>query len=523
MNSNVESRPVQPHFGAFILETLTMGMYGESRNAIREYVQNCFDSVQQAVRDKLITADAVRVEVTLDTAASMMVMRDNGVGLTSTSAVAVLVSVGASKKNFRKNAGFRGIGRLAGIVFCDELRFTTKAKGESKITTVVFDAKKLRELLEPSRSHEDAASTLMSCITAYTEDASNVDEHFFEVRLTGFHQPPKECEDIGALKSFLSQVSPLPYSKQFSHAEEICKLAEAQGKEIETIRLFVRAGDSEYDELFKPYGDKYSVKRVQAPLTDIDPVQSATGRWWGWIGRKRVSGAIKDADTRGIRVRARNIQIDGIEVMREIFARSYEEEKPRLSYARFAEWYVGEIFIESGAAVPNARRDGFEEDEKWISLRKELGDAVGDKYGRLAYRVSASEQISLPKLTARLAELESNARRLIADGTADWDLISPVTEEAKELQRRILKASAIADDDEGKALYALSTKLGTLRYDVSRIAGQAPRSTNCQVEVAEAKLELVQKIFSALRDGLGPAEWNRASAIVQQVSGEEPD
>ena len=29
---------VHPFFGGFVLETLTIGMYGESRNAIREYI-----------------------------------------------------------------------------------------------------------------------------------------------------------------------------------------------------------------------------------------------------------------------------------------------------------------------------------------------------------------------------------------------------------------------------------------------------------------------------------------------------
>ena len=30
---------IQPYFGGFVLETLTVGMYGESRNAIREYMK----------------------------------------------------------------------------------------------------------------------------------------------------------------------------------------------------------------------------------------------------------------------------------------------------------------------------------------------------------------------------------------------------------------------------------------------------------------------------------------------------
>lgn len=523
MNNKQETRTFKPHFGAFILETLTMGMYGESRNAIREYVQNSFDSLRQALRDGLISHDQMRVEVSLDTTLGEMTIRDNGEGLKSSSAVDVLVSVGASKKDFRKNAGFRGIGRLAGIVFCDTLTFSTKAKSDSKVTTVIFHAKKLRELLEPGGSHDDAAGTLEQCITAFTEEVDRTDDHFFEVRLTGFHQPPKECLDVEALSSFLAQVSPLPYSAQFSRRHEIIEFGQKNGKEIEVIKLFIKGEDGEFEELFKPYGDSYSVKKVQAPLTQIDFVKSDTDGWWGWVGRKKVSGAIKDTDTRGIRVRARNIQIDGIDVMRDIFARSYDEQTPRMSYARFAEWYVGEIFVEPGAAVPNARRDGFEEDEKWVALRRELDDKVGEKYGRLAYRVSASEQVSIPKITARLIELELSANQLIEKGATDWDRISPIVEEAKEIQRRITKASTVAEGDDGKALFELSKRLGAMRHQVSSIAVQRSTVGMCEIEVAAARSELTQQIFKALRDELGPSEWNRARAVVKAVTGEDPD
>ena len=46
-----DEKPVsfEPFFGGFVLETLTIGMYGEARNAIREYIQNGFDSVRRAI------------------------------------------------------------------------------------------------------------------------------------------------------------------------------------------------------------------------------------------------------------------------------------------------------------------------------------------------------------------------------------------------------------------------------------------------------------------------------------------
>jgi len=43
-----------PHIGAFVLETLTLGMYGEPRHTLREYVQNSFDSIRAAQRTRFL-------------------------------------------------------------------------------------------------------------------------------------------------------------------------------------------------------------------------------------------------------------------------------------------------------------------------------------------------------------------------------------------------------------------------------------------------------------------------------------
>lgn len=522
MSDQEESQQIRPRFGAFILETLTMGMYGESRNAIREYVQNSFDSLRDAVQASLITPEQMNVSVVLDVANSEMTIRDNGLGLRSSSAVDVLVAVGSSKKDFRRNAGFRGIGRLAGIVICDELKFTTKARGDSKTTTVTFNAKKLRELLEPESQRDDAESTLAKCIKAVTSEVDEIGDHFFEVKLSKFHQPPKECLDLEALKTFLSQVSPLPYAPDFSHAKAIIDFAKTKGREIETIRLYV--GDTtRVIELFKPYGNTYAVKRVRAPLTSIDMVASTEGTWWGWVGRKKVSGAVKDPGTRGIRVRARNIQIDGIDIMKELFSSSFDPNSSRLSYARFAEYYVGEIFVEPGAAIPNARRDGFEEEGHWIELRKELAKEVGAKYGVLAYRVMAAESTSASVLTTRLTTLEENARKLVEEKANDWDLISPVLNEAKEIQKRVEKGASLAEGEDSEQFYKIATRIGAVRHDVNRLNVQKARTQDCSAEVERATSDLTQRILKALKDGLGPTEWAKARAIVREETGDDLD
>lgn len=150
---------VEPYFGGFVLETLTIGMYGETRNAIREYIQNAFDSIQRAVNElELLRAGEGLIE--LELAEDSLVIRDNGAGLPIRNAAATLARVGASAKSHAKNAGFRGIGRLAGIVFANTVTFVTKAKGETQETVFVVDAKAMRAAMAPGKGSAKSAESL---------------------------------------------------------------------------------------------------------------------------------------------------------------------------------------------------------------------------------------------------------------------------------------------------------------------------------------------------------------------------
>ncbi|GGL58267.1 hypothetical protein GCM10011392_10870 [Wenxinia marina] len=87
-------------------------------------------------------------------------------------------------------------------------------------------------------------------------------------------------------------------------------------------------------------------------------------------------------------MRVRNIQIDGADIFRGIF---HEQAK---SYARFQDYFLGEIFISPTALIPIARRDGFEEDKNWRSARKELG-MIAKALGREAYELSNAGKLFL--------------------------------------------------------------------------------------------------------------------------------
>lgn len=508
-----------PHFGAFVIETLTLGMYGESRNAIREYVQNSRDSLRQAIDDGLITAEDARIDVEMD--ADGITIRDNGHGLRVESAAKVLASIGASNKDYRRDAGFRGIGRLAGIVFCNRLIFRTKSKGQTQFTEVTIRADELREKLSPEETYaKDAAQTLAECVDATLQDDADADAHYFEVRLGGFHNPPAECVDVELMRTFLSQVAPLPYAAAFAFAGEIHEAAVEAGIPVESVRLFLKGGDAAPVELFKPYGGEVAVKRTRTPI-NVSLERSPTGKWFGWLGRKRVSGAINEKYA-GIRVRVRNIQIDDTKIIRDIFSESHLTTKGRTSWGRFAEWYVGEIFVDPKAAIPNARRDGFEENESWNVMRDELDLQVATPLGKLAYRTSKADKLSLANLTKLMDELEATVDRLEAEGNPTTEKLQLPLFTASDLRNRLASAAGLAEADETEALEALARRLVEVQRRLEALVALAP-AHSCDEEIAMAVEEMAKQILKELRDRLGPQDWLQARAVIANVTGVTPD
>jgi hypothetical protein len=66
-----------------------------------------------------------------------------------------LTSLGASPKRGLSSRGFRGVGRLAGLAYCQELIFRSRAKGEREVSELRWDCPQLKSALRRSDGHAD--------------------------------------------------------------------------------------------------------------------------------------------------------------------------------------------------------------------------------------------------------------------------------------------------------------------------------------------------------------------------------
>ncbi len=532
------------HIGSYVLETLTVGMYGEPRHAIREYIQNAYDSIRRARRSKWLEPDKGSVTITLDDSASTLTIEDDGTGISAATAWGVLSSVGASSKDRRQQAGFRGIGRLAGIAYCDELRFVTKYAGETTETTVTFDCVRLREAMDPDRSAgEDIQDLLAAAVTDKPRviPASEAPLHYMRVIMDGLGEAPEEITNVALLRTYLVQTSPADFNKDFPFTDQIRALAVEAGQPLEPIEITIvhRTVDDQAQTDVEPDGGQDPAADapadVEAPaqpaitvtnyevrkpyLSTVRPAnrnpvkiqsirairdQATPPKWWGWIGTHQVLGALTD-EGRGLRVRVRDIQIDGTLITDGMFA------SIRPTYARFNEWHIGEIHVVSADAIPNARRDGFEENATWLAIQAELSPTLKDLASK-TYKAS-NRRSKIKKLAEKVETYLKGATQAIGP-TITEDEQQELIAQARVVSGEIADAASqdLISAEDAEALTALTARVNSTRRRIEDVEVVRPGETAITMSPADA----MSVVYETLADMLDPALYRRVRRRIEE-------
>ena len=365
--------------GKFTLESLTTGMYNEPESCYREYIQNAVDSIDMAVEQGLLQRDESRIEIIVDEDRREISIKDNGTGISSTSARKTLLDIGNSMKLHTVNRGFRGIGRLGGLSYCKKLSFCTTSRGEDVKTVVTFNCEQLKQLLVPGQGDELTLQSVIEEVTNVTVLEEQPSSHYFIVKM-------EDVDDIATLldielvRDYVSQVAPLPYKKSFYWGSTIKQELLSKGVTVDEYPIFVGRSFEKLSQIYKPYKVTQDValrsgvsKDEISGITFFDVVSEDDSTIAsGWYADTDFSGTLADDRQSGIRVRLGNILIGNAKTLSPYFKES-----------RFNGWVLGELYIISTNLIPNARRDDFERNDTFLQfengVRVTVGAEVSDK------------------------------------------------------------------------------------------------------------------------------------------------
>lgn len=352
--------------GKHTLESLTSGMYSDSYVVFREYIQNSVDSIDEAFQLGVLTPGAEQIVVRLAPTENQIVITDNGLGIPSSEVEKNLISIGNSKKSSDSSRGFRGIGRLAALSYCQRLTFSTSFKGEATSMQIVIDASKLSKVLADDSQTDVTVIDVLESIYTVTTSVEREDAHYFTVQMDGVDVNSKLLS-LADVEDYLMQNAPVPYSSDFIWGKEIVKRLKKEGLEIGVYNVCLEYG-TKSTPIYKPYKDEFIVdkgKNITDTIQDITilkiPNDSKNLTAIGWLAKTNYMGSVYDKAVKGIRLRKGNILIGDHQTLNIVF-----------KDARFNGWSIGEIFAIDKMLIPNARRDNFEKNSAYFALFEQL-------------------------------------------------------------------------------------------------------------------------------------------------------
>ena len=347
--------------GKDILELLGTSMYVDPMTIYREYVQNAADAIDEARRITVLTPQSPgSVEISIDPVARVVRIRDNGVGVPGSDFVKRLTSFGASSKRGFHARGFRGVGRLAGIGYCQELVFRSRGVGEDSVNEMRWDCRKMKADLRASDFRGDLRDLVNKTVETREINGNGLPLHFFEVELRSIVRHRNDCLlSPVAIEGYLSQVAPVPFSPEFRFAAEIASALESH---IALGNLDIRIDGFELP-IYRPHRNRFEVsKEVFDEFTEFElitiPAHDTGTAALGWVLHHGYKGAIPAAARiKGLRFRSGNMQIGDDRLLDGLFPEQ-----------RFNSWSVGEIHVIDERIVSNGRRDQYEQNVHYDNL-----------------------------------------------------------------------------------------------------------------------------------------------------------
>ncbi|KKR33901.1 MAG: HSP90 family molecular chaperone-like protein [Candidatus Gottesmanbacteria bacterium GW2011_GWC2_39_8] len=348
---------MKPVIGRQLFDVLTSGMYDDPLMIFREYIQNSVDSIDLAVDAGQIALEDASISISLNGSERSIVIEDNGVGINNEDAGDILINLGCSPKEGKEQRGFRGIGRLGGLAYCDELIFETRSTKNENVFVLTWDRKKFEKLCKEMDRVVTLEETIRTVANVRTNKPKSDDPtRFFRVtmrKMTRFHTD--ELMNFKKVYDYLAQVAPVPYSKEdFSFAETI----ERHVSPVENYRSYKILLNGK--QIFRPYRDDVCFSndredRIQEPELFTFSGEDGELIAFGWYAKTNFLAAIPDSlNIRGIRIRSGNIAIGDEHALDD----KYTER-------RFSAWQIGEIHVVRNRIKPNARRDNFEQSKNY--------------------------------------------------------------------------------------------------------------------------------------------------------------
>lgn len=472
--------------GKDVLELVSSAMYVDPMSIYREYIQNAADAIDEArAAGALKPRERGRIDIVVDSDSRSVRIRDNGSGIPFLKFGRKLTALGGSGKRGTGARGFRGVGRLAGLGYAQELIFRSRVLGEEKVSELRWDCRELRGVLRDASTDTGLADLIRSVTVLQKVAPNNAPQRFFEVELRGIVRLRNDrLMSPVVIADYLSQVAPVPFSPEFRFSAE---LKEALSGHVDVAGLDIHINGAERP-LYRPHRDSFQIEDKQGVSFDRLNVVEIPGidgnvAAVAWVLDHEYEGAIPTGTlVKGLRLRAGNIQVGDHALLEELFPEP-----------RFNAWSVGEVHVLDPRIVPNGRRDHFEQNAHFHNLTNHLTPTARD----IARKCRTS---SVRRKLAREFELHAQTvdetLGVIDQGSVgrpERKRLALSAEQSLLKMEKVASAELLAADgtDRATTIERLRGRLGNIMEDATPVASPLMRLPPKQRKTYEDFFELV--------------------------------
>lgn len=507
----------QTKIGKHIVDILTQSMYEDSRFVYREYIQNSADAIDEVIKSGLLKKEECEIHINIDKAKKTILILDNGTGIKETLVISKLKNIADSDKEKGVNKGFRGIGRLGGIGYCDSLIFETSYAGEPIKSIMKWDAKKLRSIIYNSNNKEEAYSVIDE-VTSYNVEEEDVNKHYFKVIMNNVTNDA--LLDKKNIETYLSMVAPVPYDNGFIMKQKIYDQLKTENIKIDEYSIFINTDPIRKLYTTSIYKDNNGKKeRSGDEIFDIKFFRelSPNGEllFWGWYGVSHFVGVIDDINVgKGIRLRKDNIQIGEKYTLLKLF-----RDQQRGNY-----YFFGEVHALSPDLIPNARRDYFSENSTCNIFEKKLREIFHTELHQLYYDASKIRNANKRVNEFNNLVKESENKEFVSNKEKEdfFKQLESKKQEAEKAKKELDKINAKFGDEDTALKKIYERVVDTHKIDPGGVDLENGRATTVYrvdklSKLSKDQRKLISKVFEVINNVL---DKKTAENLIQKIEEE---
>ncbi|MGA2992915.1 MAG: hypothetical protein ABSD88_20790 [Candidatus Korobacteraceae bacterium] len=381
-----------------------------------------------------------------------------------------LKRIAYSEKKQGEEAGYKGIGRLAGIAVADKLKISSTSFGDSKLHSFEFLAGDMREDVSKKKKAgiQESASVVINRHTKITATDVDPESHYTMVELRDIRESCLDILDVQELRDYIADIAPVDFApdKEFKYGSLISGKLRENVPDYSPKAVYLATPNGDRVRIFKPYIDSTMLAAPDfVPVRDPDNPQELLAYCWyaskgrQMLGKVRPTGKFFEVDGEDAEEKHRLAGLVYKLFGFSIGDRTLPQRTLWTTTQNRAQWFTGEIHIVNKSILPTTDRSNFIENDWRERLYAKARDEISSRLNREAQRISDNRQAfdTSEKIRKKLEECQKR----LSNGQVDRADLKTVREEITDgLEQLRHRSAKCTEPDFLRAIKEVS-RLGT--------------------------------------------------------------